>query len=44
MSETEHPGDHTEITRRLNDVCGKVDSRLDRGLATAQSEALREKW
>ena len=36
--------DQTEITRRLNEVYGKVDSRLDRGLAAAQSEALREEW
>lgn len=36
--------DQTEITRRLNDVYGTVDSRLDRRLAAAQSEALREEW
>ncbi len=36
--------DQTEITRRLNAVHSRVDSRLDRGLAAAQSEALREEW
>ena len=36
--------DQTEITRRLNEVYGRVDSRLDRRLAAAQSEALREEW
>lgn len=36
--------DQTEITRRLNEVYGTVDSRLDRRLAAAQSEALREEW
>ena len=36
--------DRSEITRRLNEVHSRVDSRLDPGLAAAQSEALREKW
>ena len=36
--------DQTDITRRLNEVYGRVDSRLDRRLAAAQSEALREEW
>lgn len=36
--------DPTEITRRLDEVYAKVDSRLDRRLAAAQSEALREEW
>ena len=36
--------DQTEITRRLNEVYGGVDSLLDPGLAAAQSEALREEW
>ena len=34
--------DQAEITRRLDEVHSRVDSRLDRGLAAAQSEALRE--
>lgn len=36
--------DQTEITRRLNEVYGKIGSRLDPGLAAAQSEAVREEW
>ena len=36
--------DRSEITRRLNEVCNKIDSRLDPGLAVAQSEAVREEW
>ncbi len=36
--------DQTDITRRLDEVYSRVDSRLDRGLAAAQSEALREEW
>lgn len=36
--------DRSEITRRLNEVYGKVGSRLDPGLAAAQSEALCEEW
>ena len=36
--------DPTEITRRLDEVYAEVDSRLDRRLAAAQSEALREEW
>ena len=36
--------DQTEITRRLNEVYGRINSRLDPGLATAQSEAVREEW
>ena len=36
--------DRGEITRRLNQVYSKIDSRLDPGLAAAQSEALREEW
>lgn len=36
--------DRSEITRRLNEVYSKVDSRLDPGLAAAQSEAVREEW
>ena len=36
--------DDSEITRRLNEVYRGADSRLDPGLAAAQSEALREEW
>ena len=36
--------DRIEITRRLNEVHSRIDSRLDLGLAAAQSEALREEW
>ncbi len=36
--------DQAETTRRLNEAYSRVDSRLDRGLAVAQSEALREEW
>ncbi|MYB28000.1 MAG: ChpI protein [Acidimicrobiaceae bacterium] len=36
--------DRSEITRRINEVCSRVDSSLDPGLAAAQSEALREEW
>ncbi len=36
--------DQTDITRRLDEVYGRVDSSLDRRLAAAQSEALREEW
>ena len=36
--------DQSEVTRRLNEVYSTIGSRLDPGLAVAQSEALREEW
>lgn len=38
------PADRSEITRRLTEVYNRIDSRLDLGLAAAQSEALHEEW
>lgn len=36
--------DDADITRRLDEIYGDVDSRLDAGLLNAQLEAVREEW